>query len=338
MSSKVFEVMIIGSGPAGLTAAIYASRANLATGLLTGDKWGGQLMLTTEVENFPGFPEGIMGPQLMENMRIQAQRFGTKIFMERANRIVKKNELFEVISNEQSFQAKSVILAMGADARWLGVEGEEKFIGRGVSSCAPCDAAFFRNKRVYVVGGGDSAMEEALFLTKFASEVVIIHRRDSFRASKIMVERIMNHPKIKVFWDSEIVAFRGEKVIDSVMIRTRIDRYEQDGAKMNEGNKYNFVERQNGSMVWQSSVDGVFVAIGHTPNSEFVRDLVTVDEKGYVLRSKGDTSRTYQTMTQVEGIFVAGDVYDHVYKQAVTAAASGCAAALDCEKWLEDMQ
>jgi len=344
MEKAIYDVVIIGSGPSGLTAAIYTSRANLKTLVIAGEKWGGQLMLTSEVENFPGFHDGIMGPALMENMRAQAEKFGAEIVMNNANKISKGDQsLFEVKAGDHLYVCKSVILAMGADTKWLGVEGESDYIGRGISSCAPCDAAFFRNKRVYVVGGGDSALEEALVLTKFADDVTLVHRRDSFRASKIMVDRIMNHPKIKVFWNTEIVKVTGDSVLRSVLL-TSEKRYF-------EGDKDFILGRGNGKVVekkenddlgveWESMIDGVFVAIGHTPNSNLVKDLVNVDEKGYILRESeiDGKGNLYKTMTSIKGVFVSGDIHDHVYKQAVTAAASGCEAAMDCEKWLEDMQ
>ncbi len=340
MERAIYDVVIVGSGPSGLTAAIYTSRANLQTIVLAGEKWGGQLMLTSEVENFPGFPEGIMGPVLMENMKVQAERFGTEIVMDNAEKISKVEKgLFEVLGGGKAYLAKSVILAMGADTKWLGVEGESKYIGRGISSCAPCDAAFFRNKRVYVVGGGDSALEEALVLTKFADEVTLVHRRDSLRASKIMVDRVMSHPKIKVFWNSEIIKIMGDSVLRSVLIKSEKKYFEVNEDVILDRGKGKVVNDNGISVEWESMVDGVFVAIGHTPNSDMVKDLISVDEKGYILRgSQIEKGNGYKTMTSVKGVFVSGDIYDFVYKQAVTAAASGCEAALDCEKWLESMQ
>ncbi len=279
---------IIGSGPAGLTAAIYASRANLKTILLAGQKWGGQLMLTTTVENFPGFPEGIQGPQLMENMKTQAEKFGAKIILEDAIAALQHDGVFKI---NNKYQAKSVIIASGADTVWLGLPNEQRLIGHGVSSCAPCDAFFFKGKKVAVVGGGDSACEEALFLTKFASEVTIIHRRDKLRASKIMQDRVLNNPKIKVLFNTEVVDVLGETHVEGLLLK----------------------DASHQSLVTSHSFDGLFVAVGHKVNDQFVKDLAGV-----------------------EGVFIAGDVVDLKYKQAVTAAATGCQAAMDVEKWLEE--
>lgn len=274
-----FDVAIIGSGPAGLTAAIYTARANLKTLVLAGEKWGGQLMLTTTVENFPGFPDGIQGPDLMEKMKTQAEKFGAKIVLENATEIKKEGNLFLV----NPYQAKSLIIASGAETQWLGLPNEQRLIGHGVSSCAPCDAFFFKDKRVAVVGGGDAAMEEALVLTKFASEVAIIHRRDSFRASKIMQDRVFSNPKIKVLFNTQVVDVLGQDKVE--------------GLKLNNGTTL--------------TTDGLFVAIGHKPNDELLKGL-----------------------ENTPGIFIAGDVIDLKYKQAVTAASMGCQAALDAEKWL----
>ncbi|MDO8515255.1 MAG: FAD-dependent oxidoreductase [bacterium] len=278
---ELFDVAIIGSGPAGLTAAIYTTRANLKTLVLAGTKWGGQLMLTTTVENFPGFPDGVEGPDLMEKMRVQASKFGALFKEENAEKIVKNNNLF-LINN---FSAKSVIIATGAETKWLGLPNEQRLIGHGVSSCAPCDAFFFKNKKVAVAGGGDSACEEALFLTKFAQEVTIIHRRDTLRASKIMQDRVFNNPKIKLLFNTEIIDILGQDKVEGLLL--------------NNDEKL--------------IVDGLFVAIGHTANDQFVKELAGQD-----------------------GVFIAGDVIDTKYKQAITAAASGCQAAMDCEKWLEN--
>lgn len=280
--TEIFDVAIIGSGPAGLTAGIYTSRANLKTVLFAGEKWGGQLMLTTTVENYPGFPDGIEGPVLMENLKKQAEKFGSKIIFENVSDIKKHDSYFMI--HDSKYQAKSVIIATGADTQWLNLPNEQRLIGHGVSSCAPCDAFFFKNKKVAVVGGGDSACEEALFLTKFASEVTIIHRRDQFRASKIMQDRVKNNPKIKILFNTEVIDILGKDKVE--------------GLKLN--NNENF------------QVDCVFIAIGHKKNDELLKEL-----------------------DGVEGVFVAGDVVDTKYKQAITAAASGCIAAMDCEKWLE---
>lgn len=293
------DVIIIGSGPAGLTAGIYTARANLKTVLFAGEKWGGQLMLTTEVENFPGFPEGIMGPELMLNMRKQAERFGVDI------REVSVGELDLSKKVVHSVAAKAVIVASGAEFNWLQLPSEQRLIGRGVSGCATCDAAFFRNKKVIVVGGGDSAMEEASFLSKFASEVTVVHRRDTFRASKIMQDRLLSNPKISVKFSTEIAEILGQDKV--------------------EGVRFTNGETQ--------AVDGVFVAIGHTPMTKIFAGQLQIDEKGYVVRGVLDG---YKTSTSLPGVFVAGDVHDHRYRQAITAAGYGCEAALDAEKWLSE--
>ena len=294
---ELFDVAIIGSGPAGLTAAIYASRGSLKTILFAGNKWGGQLMLTTTVENYPGFPDGIEGPELMAKMKSQAEKFGSKVVLEEATGVKKENNIFLI----NSYQSKSVIIASGADTVWLNLPNEQRLIGHGVSSCAPCDAFFFKEKKVAVVGGGDSAMEEALVLTKFASEVTIIHRREVFRASKIMQDRVLSHPKIKVLFNTEVADILGENKVESLVLKSPLK-----------------------PETWNLITDGLFVAIGHKPNSQIFGDLVEIDEKGYIINSK------------TPGVFVAGDVHDHTYKQAVTAAAFGCQAAMDVERWLEN--
>jgi thioredoxin reductase (NADPH) len=301
----IYDVIIIGSGPAGLTAAIYTTRASLKTLVIGGLKWGGQLMLTTEVENFPGFSSGIMGPDLMNNMRKQAERFGAEIIEEdfTSGNFTKKP--FKVNTGEKAFEGKSIIIATGADTKWLGVEGEAEKIGRGVSSCAPCDAAFFRDKNVIVVGGGDSAMEEAIVLTKFAKEVIIVHRRDSFRASKIMLDNAKKNPKIKFILNSEVTKVLGELKVEKAEIK----------------------DNKTGK-IREMSIDGIFVAIGHTPNSAVFKGI-DINEKGFI--------KVYEhTKTNIDGIFVAGDVHDFHYKQAITAAGFGCMAALETEKWLRE--
>ena len=304
MNPELFDVAIIGSGPAGLTAAIYTSRANLKTIVLAGGQWGGQLMLTTTVENYPGFPDGVEGPDLMVKMKSQAEKFGTKVVLEDVTKIEKHNSHF-IIHNSSTYTSRSVIIATGADTTWLGLENEQRLIGHGVSSCAPCDAFFFKNKKVAVVGGGDSAMEETLVLTKFATEVTIIHRKDTFRASKIMQDRVLNNPKIKVIWNTEVVDVLGKDKVEGLILKSTSNQ-----------------QPATSNLV----VDGLFVAIGHKPNSQIFADLVEIDEKGYIIKSK------------TEGIFVAGDVPDHPYKQAVTAAGYGCMAAMDVEKWLDSQK
>lgn len=301
---KIYDVIIIGSGPAGLTAAIYNTRADLKTLVIAGGKWGGQLMLTTLVENFPGFPDGIQGPELMQNMRKQAEKFGTEFLDEDFISADFSCRPFKVMASDKVFQTKAVIIATGADTKWLGVPGEKEKIGRGISSCAPCDAVFFRNKNVIVVGGGDSAMEEALFLTKFATTVTLVHRKDSFRASEIMQKRVKENPKIKIMFNGEIVEILGESNVGGVTI------------KNNQTNQLS-----------EMPIDGVFVAIGHMPNSSVFKDI-ELDGLGFIKVHD-------HFLTNKEGVFVAGDVHDSHYKQAITAAGYGCSAALEAEKWLE---
>jgi thioredoxin reductase (NADPH) len=300
----MYDVIILGSGPAGLTAAVYTTRASLKTLLIAGEKWGGQLMLTTEVDNFPGFPEGIQGPDLMSNMRKQAERFGTEFVDENFKEGTFEKSPFNVTVAGKTYEGKAVIIATGADTKWLDVPGEKDRIGRGVSSCAPCDAPFFRNKKVIVAGGGDSAMEEAIVLTRFASEVTIVHRRGELRASKIMQDKAKANPKIKFVLNSQITEITGEERVQGVKIK--------DNATEN---------------VTDMPIDGVFVAIGHIPNSKVFKNIET-DEKGFIKVRE-------HTKTNIEGVFVAGDVHDRQYMQAVTAAGFGCAAALEAERWLE---
>lgn len=305
------KLIIIGSGPAGLTAAIYAARANLEPILIAGYQSGGQLMLTTEVENFPGFVNGIMGPELMMNMRAQAERFGTKIIDKDVTSVdFSDKKIKKVMVEDEIYEAQSVIIATGASAKWLGALGEDKFMGRGVSSCATCDGAFYRDRVIAVVGGGDSAMEEANFLTRFASKVYLIHRRDEFRASKIMQERTLKNPKIEVLWNTAIKEIKGTDSVELVTLQNTADNSEKD-----------------------LNLDGVFVAIGHTPNTKFLSGQIDLDEQGYI-----KTHGANQTETNVEGVFVAGDVFDIRYRQAITAAGSGCKAALDAEKYLEGIE
>lgn len=304
---KVFDIAVVGSGPAGLTAAIYTTRGAASTVLFAGEKWGGQLMLTTLVENYPGFVDGIQGPDLMTNMRKQAERFGTKIVSENLQGLEISGKVFNLKSATQEISAKSVIIATGAESLWLGVPGEGKLIGRGISSCAPCDAPFFREKSVAVVGGGDSAMEEALVLSKFASTVTIIHRRDEFRASKIMQEKVFKEPKIKVMWNSVVKEVVGENKLEKIIL--------EDGKEL--------------------PMDGLFVAIGHKPISDIFKGKIEVDEKGYI---KAVPTSDYRLMTSVSGIFVAGDVHDYHYKQAVTAAGFGCMAGLEALKYLTEQE
>ncbi len=299
------KVVIVGSGPAGLTAAIYAARANLAPIVIGGYAPGGQLMITSDVENFPGFPEGVQGPELMQKFREQAERFGTRFVDQDIDRVDFSGRPFRLWAEGVEYTAESVIVATGASALWLGLDNETRLRGRGVSACATCDGFFFRGKRVAVVGGGDTALEEATFLTRFASEVVMLHRRDRFRGSKIMQQRALENPKIKVVWKTQVADVLGEDKVEGLRLRD-VDT----GAENDE------------------PMEGLFIAIGYKPNTDAFRDWLEVDDKGYLVV-------TDETHTRVDGVFVAGDVHDHRYRQAVTAAADGCKAAIDAERWLE---
>jgi thioredoxin reductase (NADPH) len=306
-SNTVHDVIIVGSGPAGYTAAIYAARAQLQPLVFEGVQFGGALMTTTEVENYPGFKDGITGPELMEEMREQALRFGADLRMEDVDAVSLDGPVKTVTVGDETFQARSVILAMGAAARQLGVPGEMERIGTGVSTCATCDGFFFRDQDIAVIGGGDSAMEEAIFLTKFASSVTLIHRREEFRASKIMLERAKANPKITFLTNTAVTEVEGESKVTGIRL---VDTVTGEESKL--------------------AVTGVFVAIGHDPRSALVRGQLDLDDAGYV-QVKGRT-----TSTSVDGVFAAGDLVDHTYRQAITAAGSGCAAAIDTERWLAD--
>jgi len=301
------EVAIIGSGPAGWTAAIYAARASLQPILFEGHEPGGQLMTTTEVENFPGFIHGIQGPELMQVFREQAKRFGTEIVSAMVESLKQIDGGFELVANGQTYQAKTVIISTGATARRLGLDNEKRLYGHGVSACATCDGFFFRGKNVIVVGGGDSAMEEASFLTRFAEKVTIVHRRDSFRASKIMQDRVKANPKIEIVLNTEVADILGGDKVEGVILKDA-----------------------NSGETREMKIDGVFAAIGHEPNVSLVKGLVDLDEKGYVVTVPGSTR------TKLEGLFACGDVQDSRYRQAITAASSGCMAALDAERYLAD--
>jgi len=303
----MYDVVIIGSGPAGYTAGLYASRAFLKTLMLTGVQQGGQLTTTTEIENFPGFPKGILGPQLMMDMKAQVERFGTTIETATVSGIVKdeKRNIFTVTADGKSFEGKTVIISTGASATYLGIPSEEKLKGKGVSACATCDGFFFRGKEVVVLGGGDTAMEEANFLTTFATKVTLIHRRDEFRASPIMVDRVKNNPKISILLNKAVVEMVGEQAVTGIKLKD---------SKTGEELLY--------------PTQGIFLAIGHKPSTEFLKGVVDLDEKGYV--------NVTGTATNVQGIFAGGDCVDHRYRQAIVAAGQGCMAALDAQKYLED--
>ncbi len=299
------NVAIIGSGPAGWTAAIYAARASLEPILFEGLEPGGQLMTTTEVENFPGFVHGIQGPELMQVLRDQAKRFGTEVVSSMVESLKQVDGGYELVANKQTHRAKTVILSTGASARRLGLENEKRLYGRGVSACATCDGFFFKGKNVIVVGGGDSAMEESSFLTRFAEKVYLVHRRDLFRASKIMQDRVKANPKIEIVWNTEVADILGEEKVEGVILKDT-----------------------NAGETREMKIDGVFAAIGHEPNTSLVRGLVDLDEKGYVITVPGST------LTNVPGLFACGDVQDAKYRQAITAAGTGCMAALDAERYL----
>jgi thioredoxin reductase (NADPH) len=303
------KVAIIGSGPAGLTAAIYAARANLEPIVFAGNAPLGQLMITSDVENYPGFPHGIMGPELMQLFRDQAERFKTTILDRDVTKVDFKQRPFKLWVNDDEYLADAVIVATGASALWLGLESEEAFRGRGVSACATCDGFFFRDREIAVVGGGDTALEEAIFLTKFASKITMLVRRDQFRGSKIMQDRAFAHPKIEVRWNTEVTDVRGDMTVTQLQLR--------DTANGDESTL---------------DVQGLFIAIGYKPNTELFRGQLDLDPRGYCKTAEdGDTN------TKVEGVFVAGDVHDHRYRQAVTAAGDGCKAAIDAERWLESI-
>ena len=300
------NVLIIGSGPAGLTAAIYAARAGLEPLMIEGMERGGQLMITTDVENFPGFPDGVMGPDLMDQIRKQAERFGTRIVTSDVSKVDFSQRPHKVWVGQDLYESEAIIISTGASARWLGVTGEERLRGLGVSACATCDGFFFRDKELVVVGGGDTAMEEALFLTKFASKLIVVHRRDEFRASTIMSNRVINHPKIDVAWNSTLEEIVGDQYVTGVVLKDTVTGETRE-----------------------MQTDGVFIAIGHTPNTGVFSGQIELDETGYIVTQPGETE------TSVEGVYAAGDVADSVYRQAITAAGIGCQAALDAERWLE---
>lgn len=309
--SNHHEVIIIGSGPAGLTAALYTGRANLSPVIFEGMQPGGQLTITTEVENYPGFEHGIQGPELMDIMRKQVLRFGVESKFQNITKVDFSKRPFTLWSDDEVYTADAVIISTGATARLLGLESEAKYMGYGVSACATCDGFFFKNQKVLVVGGGDTAMEEANYLTRHASEVTLIHRRDEFRASKIMTERAQKNPKIK---------FMTSKIIDEVLGVEEMGRKRMTGVRLKDTHTGELTEIE---------ADGLFIAIGHQPNTSLFKGILDMDETGYLLTKPGST------YTNIEGVFAAGDVADKTYRQAVTAAGSGCMAALDAERWLE---
>ncbi len=304
---NIEKIVILGTGPAGLTAAVYAARANLNPLCIEGTQPGGQLTITSEVENYPGFPNGVMGPELMDGFRKQAERFGTRFEVGDVEKVdLKSNPITLSLANGKTVQTRTLVIATGATARWLGLPSERKLMGRGVSSCATCDGFFFRGQDIVVVGGGDTAMEEANFLTRFAKSITVIHRRDSLRASKVMQDRAMKNPKISFIWDSEITEILGDQEVTGVKVRNL---------------KTNAIS--------QLDVKGVFVAIGHQPNTKLFKDQLTMTEAQYLEVVPGTTR------TNIPGVFAAGDVADHVYRQAVTAAGTGCMASIDAERYLE---
>jgi thioredoxin reductase (NADPH) len=305
--THIEKVLIIGSGPAGLTAAVYTARANLKPLMIEGEEAGGQLMITTDVENYPGFAKGVSGPELVSVMRQQAEKFGTRFLTRNVTKVDLSERPFKVWVGKDLYLAQSLIITTGASAKWLGLASEKKYMNRGVSACATCDGAFFKNVEVGVIGGGDTAMEEANFLTRFASKVYVIHRRDSFRASKIMAERTLKNPKIQVIWNTEVVEVLGDdKSMTGIVMKNLVT-----GA------------------THEKPLQGLFLAIGHKPNTDLFKGVLTLDETGYIKTKPGSS------YTNVEGVFAAGDVQDHVYRQAITAAGTGCMAAIDAERWLE---
>lgn len=323
---KKYDVIVIGGGPSGYTSAIYLSRATLSVLVLAGSNPGGQLIFTTEVENFPGFSKGIMGPDLMMEMEAQAKKFGAEVIYSEVSKVELSGDVKKVWVGETEYQSRAVVVSTGASSKMIGI-GEEAYVGRGVSTCAVCDAAFFRGKKTYVVGGGDAAMEDAMALTKFADEVTIVHRREEFRASKIMQERVLTNPKVKVLWNSEVVEVSGEPKLSSIKVKN---------VKTNK--------------VTEHQLDGLFVAIGHVPTTKLFEGILELNEKGYLTTTMtalmSDTKWRvsekdmyldgYPTMTSIEGVFGCGDVVDYRYRQAITAAGMGCQAALDAEKYLTE--
>ncbi len=304
--AKQYDVIIIGSGPAGYTAAIYAARANLSVLMFQGYQVGGQLMLTSDVENYPGFEEGLLGPEMMEKFEAQARRFGTEMLAEDVTAVDFSKRPFTITTDSGEYKARAIIISTGATAKWLGLPSEQRLQGRGVTACATCDGFFFKNKDVAVVGGGDTAMEEATFLTRYARQVTVIHRRDTLRASKIMQDRAFKNPKISFIWDTDVVEVLGDAAVTGLQL-------------------HNLKTGEESIL----PVQGFFLAIGHQPNTDLFKDMIDTDKAGYIVPVE-------HTMTNIPGVFAAGDVTDHRYRQAVTAAGDGCRAAMDLERWLEN--
>jgi thioredoxin reductase (NADPH) len=306
---NVRELIIVGGGPAGYTAALYAARADLEPLVIEGFQWGGQLMITSDVENYPGYPDGVMGPEMMADLRRQAERFGAEYITDDVTKVDFSEQPLRAWVGDDEYAARAVVIATGASARWLDLPSEQKHKGRGVSACATCDAAFFRDKDVYVVGGGDSAFEEALFLTKFASRVHLVHRREDFRASRIMVDRAEQNDKLDFVRSAVVDEIIGDLKVEALKLRSTVN-----------------------DEIWEVPADGLFVAIGHDPNTALFVDHLDHDENGYLLTKAGSTE------TNIPGVFAAGDVQDHIYRQAITAAGSGCMAALDAERFLASLE
>ncbi|OFZ11634.1 MAG: thioredoxin-disulfide reductase [Bdellovibrionales bacterium RBG_16_40_8] len=306
MKSVIENVIIIGSGPAGLTAAIYSARANLNPLMIEGEEIGGQLMTTTDVENYPGFAEAITGPELMTEVKKQAARFGTRFLPKNVTKVDFSSRPFKIWVGQDLYQTRAVIITTGASAKYLGLPSEKRLLGHGVSACATCDGGFFKNQDVAIIGGGDTAMEEAIFLTRFAKKVLVIHRRDEFRASKIMTDRVLKNPKIEVLWDTALVEVVGDKTVTAIKVEN-VKTHEKKEMPMN----------------------GVFIAIGHKPNTELFKGQLAMNEVGYLI------TNGRSTYTSVPGVFAAGDVQDNMYRQAITAAGTGCMAAMDCERFFE---
>ncbi len=309
----IHKVAIVGTGPAGYTAALYAARAGLDPVIFSGPEPGGQLMITTDVENFPGFPEGIMGPELMALFQKQAERFGTQVIHQTVDKVDLDRSPFKLIAGSDEYEAETIIISTGASAKWLGLEGEVTFGGYGVSACATCDGFFFRGKQVIVVGGGDTAMEEANYLTRHADKVFVVHRRDSFRASKIMQDRVLKNPKIEVLWNRQLVGIKGD-LEPQRKVKTAV-----------------LEDTINGGTA-EMPIDGIFIAIGHRPNSSLFTQWLETDETGYI------KVEPFSTRTRVPGVFACGDVTDMIYRQAITAAGTGCMAAIDAERYLESLE